>query len=271
MLRFSLAGVQMKFSVKKEGDVFELSPDGAGGTHILKLPEAGKPELPENEAAMMRFAAECGIETPSLRLVRREAVRGLPERFADFDGYAYVIQRFDRASDGRRVHVEDFAQILSVHPDDKYERTSFDNLMRICWNVMGDAALAELVRRLVFSIAIANADMHLKNWSVRYANPRVPALAPAYDYVCTAAFAGYDDFLALPLAKTRHWEAVDVHAFLRAARNARVPPRIVQQAVEDTIVRIRDVWPRVRDATPESAKRIVERQLASRLFTAARS
>jgi serine/threonine-protein kinase HipA len=112
--------------------------------------------------------------------------------------------------------------------------------------------------------------MHLKNWSVRYANPRVPALAPAYDYVCTAAFAGYDDFLALPLAKTRHWEAVDVHAFLRAARNARVPARIVQQAVEDTIVRIRDVWPRVRDATPESAKRIVERQLASRLFTAAR-
>ena len=74
------------------------------------------------------------------------------------------MERFDR-SQGGPIHIEDFAQIMRVHPEDKYERTSFDNLMRVCWAVMGEDALAEFVRRLVFTIAIGNADMHLKNSS----------------------------------------------------------------------------------------------------------
>lgn len=264
-LRFSLAGVQMKFSVLRDGNRFIVPPDGLGGTHILKLPEPGKPQLPENEAAMMQFAQRCGIDVPDITIVSASAVNGLPEAFAGFEGNAYVIERYDRSASGA-VHAEDFAQILRVYPQDKYERVSYDLLMKLCYDVMGEGGLREFVRRLVFTIAIANADMHLKNWSVRYADPRVSLLAPAYDYVCTAAYAGCDDFMALPLASVLHWEALSMDTFLRAARGARVESRIVKHAVNEMRERIIGTWPGMAPEIPLAARRIIERQLALGLF-----
>lgn len=264
-MRFSLAGVQMKFSVKQTENGFAVPAAGESGTHILKLPERGKPELAENECSMMRFAARCGIEAPKTLLVTAQNVQGLPGPFAAFEGNAYVIERFDRAPEGRR-HAEDFAQILGVHPEDKYERTTFDNLLTLCANVLGEDGLAEFVRRLVFSIAIANADMHLKNWSLLYAAPDRPVLSPAYDYVCTAAYAGYDDFLALPLAGARHWNAIRMQTFMTAARNARVSPHIVKRNVAAMVERIREEWKAQHEKAPEPVARIVGRQLAAPLF-----
>ena len=266
-LRFSLGGVQMKFSVRRVGESFILPADGVGGTHILKLPEPGKPDLAENEAAMMRFAAQCGIEVPAVQLVSAKSVQGLPDDFSNFRGSAYVIERFDRSPHGP-IHAEDFAQILETNPEDKYERTSFDNLMHLC-AIVGDDDLAEFVRRLVFTIAIANADAHLKNWSMRYIDPYRAALSPAYDYVCTGAYPGYDDFLALPLADTVRWEGITRETFFRAARNARVAQHVVRSALSDMLARITEAWPLLRDDTGSHVRTIVERQLRMPLFKAA--
>lgn len=265
-LRFSLGGVQMKFSVCRDGNDFVLPQDGKGGTYILKLPDAGKPDLPQNEAAMMEFAGRCGIAVPNVQLIEASSVRGLPTPFADFKGPAYVIERFDRSPAGR-IHIEDFAQITRVNPEDKYERTSFDNVMRVC-SILGEHAVAEFVRRLVFTIAIANADMHLKNWSVRYEDRYRATLAPAYDYVCTAAYAGYDDALALPFAGVLQWNAVTLETFLRAARAARVHPHLVKVAVSDIKDRIENAWPDIRRDIPADIRKVVERQLSLPLFKA---
>lgn len=267
VLRFSLAGVQMKFSVRKDGTRYVVPTDGIGGTHILKLPDPAKPDLPENEAAMMRFAAACGIETPPIELVPLDAVDGVPDPFGALRGNAYIIERFDRY-EGRRIHIEDFAQIFRVYPDEKYERKSFDEMLGLCYRILGEAAAADFVRRLVFSIAVANADMHLKNWSVRYATPAVPMLAPAYDYVCTAAYSGYDDFLALPLANVRHWAAIRDDTFSAAARNARIHRSLVLAAAHDMRDRIADAWPKTRKHVPTMVHRVIERQLATPFFRA---
>jgi hypothetical protein len=67
--------------------------NGIGGTHILKLPDPGKPGLPENEAAIMAFAAQCGIPTPPMELVNLDRIEALPERFRSLEGQGYVIER----------------------------------------------------------------------------------------------------------------------------------------------------------------------------------
>ena len=242
-----------------------MPPEGIGGTHILKLPEPGKPRLPENEAVMMAFAASCGIETPPTELICLDRVEALPERFRGLEGLGYVIERFDRR-DGRRLHAEDFAQILRVYPQDKYERMSYDALLGWCRRLLGESGAVAFVHRLVFAIATANADMHLKNWSVLYAKPDAPVLSPAYDYVCTAAYAGYDDFLALPLAKERRWNALRRESFVSAARAARVHSDLLLRALDDMRGRLTEAWPKVRGQVPEALVRIVERQLALPLF-----
>jgi serine/threonine-protein kinase HipA len=267
-LRFSLAGIQMKFSVVRTSHGYAVPPAGIGGTHILKLPEPGKPGLPENEAAIMTFAAQCGIPTPPVELVNLNSIEALPERFRSLEGLGYVIKRFDR-KDGERLHMEDFAQILRVYPEDKYERKSYDELLGLCRQLLGETGVVDFIRRLVFAIATANADMHLKNWSVLYTKPDTPALAPAYDYVCTAAYSGYDDFLALPLAKARHWNAVRRETFTSAARQARVPATVVLRAVNEMCERIKDSLPSARERMPEQVAGIIERQLSLPLFTEA--
>ncbi|PZR58899.1 MAG: hypothetical protein DLM50_02360 [Candidatus Meridianibacter frigidus] len=261
-LRFSLAGVQMKFSATRSSEGTYLVPEtGAGGTHIIKLPEPGKPLLPENEFAMMRFAAAVGIDVPALELVTARNVSGLPERFAGFEGHAYTIERFDRGES--RIHIEDFAQLLKVYPEDKYERVSFEHLLNLSYRLLGEEGLAECVRRIVFSIAIANADMHLKNWSVRYPDGRTPEFAPAYDYVCTAAFPRYDDFLALPIARTRHWKAISEETVLAAARSVRVPSHVVKKACREMISAVHTqlrIFLETSDV-PDDVARVIDRQM----------
>src|SRR5581483_3239797 len=61
-LRFSLAGVQLKFSAVMEASGGLTIPvDGMGGSWIVKLPSARYKAVPENEFAMMELARRVGI------------------------------------------------------------------------------------------------------------------------------------------------------------------------------------------------------------------
>ena len=82
--------------------------------------------------------------------------------------------------DGGRVHIEDFAQIVGAQPEQKYLRAGYAEIAEVLGREVGDDAVAEFVRRLVFCALIGNGDAHLKNWSVIYPDARTPQLAPAY-------------------------------------------------------------------------------------------
>jgi serine/threonine-protein kinase HipA len=58
---FSLAGVQLKFSARREGRGLTIPVSGTGGDWIVKLPDARFPGVPENEQATMRWAKASGI------------------------------------------------------------------------------------------------------------------------------------------------------------------------------------------------------------------
>jgi serine/threonine-protein kinase HipA len=168
-LRFSLAGIHLKFSAIMEASGgLTIPADGVGGSWVVKLPAARFEGVPENEFAMMELARSIGVMVPKLKLVPVREIEGLPQDAEKIGGHALAVERFDRKPDGGRVHMEDFAQVFGVYPDDKYERRSYANIAQVLAAETGEKGAHDFVRRLVFSVLIGNGDMHLKNWSLLY-------------------------------------------------------------------------------------------------------
>ena len=215
---FSLAGVQLKFSALHTGRGLTIPVRGTGGDWIVKLPDARFPGVPENEHATMCWAQASGIAVPEIHLVPMAEISGLPAAAAALAGQAALaVRRFDRPAAGRRVHIEDFAQILGLYPEQKYARYNYETLANLVYRLAGEADLDEFIRRLVFVVASGNGDAHLKNWSLIYPDGINARLAPAYDLVSTIAYRA-DDQLALNLARSKRWQDVRRESFLRLAR-----------------------------------------------------
>ena len=53
----------------------------------------------------------------------------------------------------------------------------------------------------MFNALIGDADMHLKTWSMLYADGVTPTLSPAFDFVSTLAYSP-NDKAALKFART---------------------------------------------------------------------
>lgn len=242
-LRFSLAGVQLKFSAIEEAPGgLSIPARGVGGSWIVKLPSAQYRRVPENEYAMMRLARRLGMNVPEVRLVDVDAIANLPEEIGWLeDRKALAVKRFDRREDDTPVHIEDFAQVFSRFPEDKYKTASYRNIAGVLGIETGDDDIAEFVRRLVFNTLIGNADMHLKNWSLIYPDGRKPALAPGYDFVSTIAYIN-DDMAALKYTRTKRMSGLSMDELRYLAARARLPERPVIETARQTVEAFRDIW-----------------------------
>jgi len=215
---FSLAGVQLKFSALREGRGMTIPVSGTGGDWIIKLPDARFPDVPENEQATMRWAEASGITIPEIQLIPVAEISGLPPEAVTVAGQtALAVRRFDRPLADRRVHIEDFAQILGLYPEQKYASYNYETLANLVYKLAGESGLDEFIRRLVFVVASGNGDAHLKNWSLIYTDGVNARLSPAYDFVSTIQYQA-DDLLALNLARSKRWQDVTRESFLRLAR-----------------------------------------------------
>jgi serine/threonine-protein kinase HipA len=242
-LRFSLAGVQLKFSALMEAPRgLTLPVGGVGGNWIVKLPSPRFEAVPENEYAMMTLAKAVGIDVPDVRLVATKDIARLPQDLPEAFGQSLAVRRFDRPGTGERLHIEDFAQVFGVYPENKYRRASYGSIARVLWLEAGQEAVTEYTRRLVFNVLIGNADAHLKNWSLIYPDGRTPKLAPAYDLVGTIPYIPADR-LALSLGDTKAFAHVDLDRFRRFAEKAGLPVRLVLQTARETAGEVRGLWP----------------------------
>lgn len=249
VLKFSLAGVQLKFSAVLEAENGLTIPiHGKGGDWIAKMPSATYPNVPENEFTMLSFARRLGIDVPEIGLINAADIQNMPPEVRTDLGNAMYIKRFDRAGD-HRIHSEDFAQIFGLYPTrfEKYRKASYANMLAGIWQRLGQEQTEEFIRRLVFSIAIGNGDMHVKNWSIIYPDGRTPRLAPAYDYVSTIVYMPNDD-LGLSVARTKDYEQLDMARFESMARRAGVPRGVVMRAARDMAERINGEWRHINDA-----------------------
>jgi serine/threonine-protein kinase HipA len=207
----------------------------------VKLPSTSYDGVPENEYAMMRLAGLLGIDVPELELVALDAIGGLPEGIGELKGPALAVKRFDRSADEGKIHIEDFAQVFDVFPDDKYGRASYRHIAAVIAAEAGTDGVAEFIRRLVFSTLIGNADMHLKNWSLIYPDRRQAALAPAYDFVSTIAYIR-DENAALKYGRTKRMSALSSDELAYMAGKARLPEKLVLDTAAETVRRFHETW-----------------------------
>ncbi|RVC81682.1 type II toxin-antitoxin system HipA family toxin [Mesorhizobium sp. M4A.F.Ca.ET.022.05.2.1] len=254
-LRFSLAGVQLKFSAFQnagKGGGLTIPAEGVGGSWIVKLPSQQFTGVPENEFSMMTIAGMIGMEVPIINLVDLDAIAGIPEGVGELKGQALAVSRFDRTGDGP-VHTEDFAQVFGVFPDGKYERASYANIARVIGTEAGDVGAAEFNRRLVFSALIGNGDMHLKNWSLIYPDRRSAALSPAYDLVSTIPYMKGEDTAALNYSRTKKMAKLDTDELRHLAAKALLPEKLVVDTAAETVQRFRQVWEAEKTHLPLAA------------------
>lgn len=241
-LRFSLAGVQIKFSaVDHASGGLTIPFNGMGGSWIVKLPSSSFEGVPENEFSMMTLARSVGINVPAIKLVDVESIENLPSGISGIGKQAFAIERFDRLSDGSLVHIEDFAQIFGVYPKDKYGKASMRNIASVIATEGSDEDIAEFIRRLTFNTLIGNADMHLKNWSVIYLDRRTATLAPAYDFVSTITYL-QDDSAALKISRTKKFSEFSVDELSHLAAKARLPEKLVLDTARETVELFQKYW-----------------------------
>ena len=252
-LRFSLAGVQLKFSaIDESGSGLTIPAKGIGGSWIVKLPSREFTGVPENEFSMMTLARLIGMDVPAMRLVDINAIRNLPDGIGTLKGQALAIERFDRLPDGGAVHMEDFAQIFGVYPEEKYENASARSIGRVLGAEGREADIAEFIRRLTFNVLIGNADMHLKNWSLIYPDRRHAALAPAYDFVPTIAYIP-DDKSALNFSRTRRFSEYSEDELSHLAAKARLPEKLVLDTAHETVALFHQHWHAEKSNLPLAA------------------
>ncbi|MFB7371186.1 type II toxin-antitoxin system HipA family toxin [Streptomyces sp. NPDC056222] len=248
-LRFSLAGVQPKFSMRFEDKALVLPATGSGGDWIVKLPDERFPAVPANEYAMLRWAGLSGIDVPEVALVPGSKVKNLPERLIDPAEPVLAVRRFDRTAGGR-VHQEDFAQVREVATESKYDRATYEGLGRVVSAVCPTEDVVEYLRRLVAMIAMGNADAHLKNWTLRYPAGRSARLSPAYDLVCVGAYPKADQKLAFPLSGTTNSALITLESFRAMSPALKLSAEQITATVRETVDALATTWPEVKRECP---------------------
>nr|WP_247887439.1 type II toxin-antitoxin system HipA family toxin [Azospirillum sp. SYSU D00513] len=143
--------------------------DGRGC--IAKFPARGDPfDDPKAEAVCLSLAGACGIEVPGHETVRIAGRTVL------------LVERFDRAPDGRRFGYMSAGTLLGHPPDAYHTRHSYADVAVRAREIGARPCEADLYRRLLFNAFIHNTDDHLRN----HAFLRDGAewrLSPAFDLV----------------------------------------------------------------------------------------
>lgn len=268
ILRFSLAGVQLKFSAIWENHGGLTIPvNGVGGSWIVKLPSPIFAGVPQNEYSMMELARRVGIDVPELALVPLQQIKGLPGDVGGMGSHAFATKRFDRAEDGTAIHIEDFAQVFGLFPEKKYSSASYRNIAQVIWREIGEEGVREFIRRFAFNALIGNGDMHLKNWSLIYPDKKTAQLAPAYDFVSTLPYI-QDDHLALNFVDSKSFRKLDIEQFKRFAGKAEIPEQIVIKTLQDTVERFSYAWQSVDDLPlADNVKAIIGKHLETVPFS----
>lgn len=235
--RLSIAGAQEKLALCRRGADWFLPVAGSPSTHILKRPRRPRPGLIENEVFCMRLASASGLPSASAEVV-------------DFAGTrVFVTERFDRIrqDDGqiRRIHQEDFCQVLGVLPSQKYESEggpSFGDCARAIeeYSSLPIRDLPVLANWLVFNYLIGNGDAHAKNIAFWYTDEGL-RLAPFYDLVSTIVYRDLSTEYAMRIGAKYDYRFVSSEDWVRFIEQSRLPGNAVRRIVASVIDRVRSV------------------------------
>jgi serine/threonine-protein kinase HipA len=187
--QFSLAGAQAKTALLYEDGRWGVPSGSAATSHILKPAVAGLDDHDLNEHLCLDAAHRAGLVVARTRVAR----------FGEEQ--AIVIDRYDRREvEGSlvRIHQEDTAQALGVHPARKYQNEGGPGpreLARLLRDVIAPRSADEAVWRFFDALAwnwlIAGTDAHAKNYSLLLAGGQV-RLAPLYDVASALPYGAHE-------------------------------------------------------------------------------
>jgi serine/threonine-protein kinase HipA len=262
-IHFSLAGIQLKFSMKQnDKGSLTLPVSGSAGDMILKTPAEKHFMVPEAEFTALALARAAGVKTVDARLVSASKIEGIDQKYLGKNVNSLVVTRFDRAADRRRIHTEDFAQVIGAIHDQKYAMANQSTLVKLVGMFSADkrGEMLQAVRRVVVDIMVGNSDSHLKNWSFILPDGISAGLSPAYDIV--PFFYYGDDRMALQFGKTTDPAVVNLRRFERLAGLAGLNPDLVHREVRQVMQQIFDTWPGLMaelPMPPDFARKLIER------------
>jgi serine/threonine-protein kinase HipA len=254
-VRLSLAGAQDKLPVVVRDGRIGIPLGRTPSTHIVKTPIVRFDDTVANEAFCLELARSLGLTAA------RAEIRAAEDR--EF----LLVERYDRRhlADGRveRIHQEDLCQALAVPPQLKYESEGGPGLAA-CFGVLRGSSTElatdriALVDAVTLNFLLGNHDAHGKNFSLLLADAGV-RLAPLYDLVSTAVYAGLDRKMAMAIGgeyrpdyvRRRHVERFAEQAMVGAAATRRRMLRLAERA---------------RDIAPEAAAAFAHRPVLDRVL-----
>lgn len=237
--RFSLAGIQLKFSVSREQDRLTLPVSGLGGEWIVKFDSKRFPNLVENEFVMMDWARASGFNVPECYLQTNENLSLELQKYNQEENNIFVIRRYDRIN-GNRIHQEDFAQVVGLASKRKYDHVSYEQIGILVANIIGENGYYNYIKRLTFMIASGNTDLHLKNWSLVYPDGINAQLSPLYDQVSTVAWNLRE--LALRFSKRSYIRQVDENCFESLAEKSKMDVTKTIKTMQECLKNIHSSW-----------------------------
>lgn len=208
---------------------------------LIKFDSEKYSGLPENEYSMLEWARKAGFDVPACHLHQLTDVLDSPIQEYVSGGRVFAIKRYDRVED-KRIHQEDFAQVVGLYPKRKYDHVTYEVMAKLIHAICGRDDYNRFIRRLVFTIASGNHDAHLKNWSIIYDDGIRARLAPLYDQVATVAWPALSKELALKLASKKKLSEIDMSTFERLAKRTDVEIADVQSIVRDTLQQLANAW-----------------------------
>lgn len=230
--RISGAGAQDKLLARLDGNHISLPLYGAASTHIVKPP-------------MTRFAETVANECFCQKLADKVGLSAAESGFLDLpSATCYWTKRFDRVQDledVRRLHQEDFCQMMGCPSEQKYESEGGPSLVRclrfLRTSRLGASGMLQFLDYTLFNFLIGNADAHGKNYAILYQGPKV-VVAPLYDLMCTSAYPDLGDRPAMTIGGANTLNEVRREHFLHLAEKADISPRLVFDRLESLVERI---------------------------------
>lgn len=159
---YTVPGVQKKLSLYlSEDNEPRLTLVNYPTGYILKPQTKEYTALPEAEYLVMQMAVATKIKTVPFALLQIGSEKC---------EYAYITRRIDRLKVGKATKMlamEDFCQLENRLTADKY-KGSYERCAKVvgAYSESRGLDMADLFLRIVFSYAIGNSDMHLKNFSL---------------------------------------------------------------------------------------------------------
>lgn len=203
--------------------------DADGKLYVAKFPSRKDLENTELiEHFSHRLAATAGISVAKTRTIRISRDRDL-----------LLSERFDRTSDGRRIH---FASAMSLLGLDDGAGSSTGNgyldivdfILQGCVDVGRN--LRELYRRVAFNVLFGNTDDHFRNHGFLL-TPKGWTLSPAYDINPGVK-------LHQCLLIDQYTEQSDINALLSASGNYMIEQKEAAQIIEEVRTAVKD-WRKV--------------------------